>query len=100
MLHLFGQSSIGKTTLLSAAAVWGGGEANGRNRYIRSWQATTVGVEAIASLHSDTLAVLDELHLCDPKVLDPVIYAFANSHGKKPRQCACQSEADKTLARA
>ena len=48
----------------------------------------------------DTLAVLDELHLCDPKVLDPVIYAFANSHGKKPRQCACQSEADKTLARA
>jgi putative DNA primase/helicase len=83
LLHLFGRSSTGKTTTLAAAAsAWGGGTADGRNQYIRSWQATTVGVEAIASLHSDTLAVLDELHLCDPKVLDPVIYAFANGTGK------------------
>ena len=83
LLHFFGPSSIGKTTVLSgAASVWGGGETDGRNKYIRTWQATTVGVEAIASLHSDTLAVLDELHLCDPRVLDPVIYAFANGHGK------------------
>lgn len=81
--HLVGQSSIGKTTVLSAAAsAWGGGEADSRNRFIRSWQATAVGIEAIASLHSDTLVVLDELHLCDPKVLDPVIYAFANGIGK------------------
>ena len=81
--HLVGQSSIGKTTVLSAAAsAWGGGEADGRNRFIRSWQTTAVGIEAIASLHSDTLVVLDELHLCDPRVLDPVIYAFANGIGK------------------
>lgn len=83
LLHFFGSTSIGKTTVLSvAASAWGGGEVDGNNRYIRSWQATAVGVEAIASLHSDTLVVLDELHLCDPKVLDPTIYAFANGHGK------------------
>jgi putative DNA primase/helicase len=83
LLHLFGPSSIGKTTVLSmGASAWGGGEADGKNLFVRSWQATTVGIEAAASLHSDTLAVLDELHLCDPRVLDPAIYAFANGHGK------------------
>jgi putative DNA primase/helicase len=78
LLHLFGPSSTGKTTTLAAAAsVWGGGTADGKNAYVRSWQITGVGVEAIASLHSDTLAVLDELHLVEPRVLDPVIYAFS-----------------------
>ena len=83
LVHLFGPSSTGKTTTLAAgASVWGGGTVDGKNVYIRSWQSTAVGVEAIAALHSDTLAILDELHLVDPRILDPAIYAFGCGHGK------------------
>jgi putative DNA primase/helicase len=62
--------------------VWGGGAADGKNRFIRTWQSTAVGIEACACLHSDTLAVLDELHLVEPRVLDSAAYALANGCGK------------------
>ena len=83
LINLYGPSSQGKTTCLSAgASVWGDGTVGAKNSFMRSWQTTAVGFEAVAALHSDTLAVVDELHLCDPKVLDNAIYAFANGAGK------------------
>jgi hypothetical protein len=57
---------------------------------VRTWQAA-VGVEAIASLHSDTI-VLDIAPL-RAEVLDPMIYAFANGHGRS-RGNVRQFEAD------
>ena len=84
IIHYFGPSTTGKTTCLSAgASVWGGGGADGKTRgFIRTWQSTVVGIEAFASLHSDTLGILDELHLVDPKILDQASYAVANGCGK------------------
>jgi putative DNA primase/helicase len=79
-IHLKGPSSIGKSTALHVAgSVWGGGDTNG---YIRSWRATSNGLEGIATLHSDTLLCLDELSQLAPKDGGEVAYMLANGSGK------------------
>jgi putative DNA primase/helicase len=83
IVHFFGVSSTGKTTALAVgASLWGGGEADGKNKFIRTWQATAVGLEAAAALHSDTLLVVDEIHHVDPRVLDAAVYSLVNGYGK------------------
>src|SRR5262249_30338793 len=58
-INLRGPSSIGKTTLLSAAAsVWGRGDERG---FIRTWRGTGNGIEAAATQFSDTFLPLDEI---------------------------------------
>jgi putative DNA primase/helicase len=55
-INLQGPSSIGKTTLLSAAAsVWGRGDERG---FIRTWRGTGNGIEAAATQFSDTFLTL------------------------------------------
>jgi putative DNA primase/helicase len=76
-LHLFGETTTGKTSILEAAqSVWGGPS------YRRSWRATTNGLEAAAMLHTDTVLIVDEIHLVDPRELDSAIYALINGYGK------------------
>ena len=78
--HLRGSSSIGKTTALHVAgSVWGGG---GHNGFIRQWRATSNGLEAVASLHTDALLCLDELSQVDAKEAGAVAYMLANGAGK------------------
>jgi putative DNA primase/helicase len=61
--NLRGPSSCGKTTALRvAASVWGGPS------YVRRWRATDNALEAIATQHSDSLLVLDELAQIDPRI--------------------------------
>ena len=76
-LHWFGHTTLGKTSMLEAAqSAWGG------PKFRRTWETTAVGLQAVATLHTDTLLVLDEIHMVDPKVLDSSIYALINGHGK------------------
>jgi putative DNA primase/helicase len=76
-LHFFGESSNGKTTSLqSAASVWG---APG---FVRTWRATSNGLEAAAVESNDTLLVLDEIGEADPVEIGRVIYALGNGRGK------------------
>jgi putative DNA primase/helicase len=76
-LHLFGETTTGKTSILEAAqSVWGGPS------YRRSWRATTDGLEGAAMLHTDTVLIVDEIHLVDPRELDSAIYALINGCGK------------------
>jgi putative DNA primase/helicase len=76
-MHWFGPTTIGKTTVLEVSqSTWGG------PHFRRTWEATLVGLQAMATLHTDTLMVLDEIHAVDPKVLDSTIYALINGHGK------------------
>jgi len=78
--NLVGPSSIGKTTILKAAAsVCGGGDDAG---YIRSWRATDNDVEAIATSHCDTLLCLDEMGQASSKVVAESAYLLANGQGK------------------
>lgn len=75
--HYFGPSSTGKTTASRVAcSVWGGKD------YMQRWRATVNGLEAIASLHNDTLLCLDEIAQCDPAKVGEVAYLLANGMGK------------------
>src|ERR1035437_3637489 len=77
--HFQGLSSIGKTTLLRVAgSVLGGGEKG----FIRSWRATSNGLEAVAALHNDSLLCLDELGQVAPEEAGRVAYMLANGQGK------------------
>lgn len=77
-LHFVGDSSTGKTTLLAlASSVWGRPDA-----FMRTWRATSNGLEAIAAAHNDGLLVLDEISECNPNEIGSIVYALANGTGK------------------
>lgn len=83
-LHNFGESSSGKTTTLRAAAsVWGRGHAQG---FIRTWHATSNGLEAAAALATDTMLALDELGSADADEVSDAIYQLSNGGGKSRAQ--------------
>jgi putative DNA primase/helicase len=76
-VHLFGDSTIGKTTaLICGSSVWGG------EAYKKEWRATANGLEGAAAQHSDTLLVLDEIKEIPSYELDEVAYFLINGQGK------------------
>ena len=78
--HLKGPSSTGKTTALHmAASVWGGGGLNGS---VKSWRATSNGLEGVASGHCDILLCLDELSQLAAREAGETAYMLANGSGK------------------
>lgn len=79
-VHLFGQSSRGKTTLLTlAGSVWGGG---GNDGFVRNWRVTSNGAEGLLCDHNDLLLPLDELTTVAPETAAELYYLLANGHGK------------------
>jgi putative DNA primase/helicase len=77
-LHLVGESSTGKTTLIKAAAsVWGSPQ------HMRTWNATANGLEGVAELFNDSLLPLDEISQCDPRHVGPTAYSLMNGKGKQ-----------------
>lgn len=76
-VHFVGDSSVGKTAgLRAAASVYGGPE------YMHRWRATANGLEAVATTHNDGLLVLDELAQVDPREAGDSAYMLANGCGK------------------
>lgn len=76
-LHVYGDSSTGKTTALVAGiSVWGG------QSFRRQWRATANGLEGAGTMHTDTLLALDEIGECAPRDLYEAAYALANGTGK------------------
>ena len=81
-LHFHGPSSTGKSTLLAAgASVWGRGSE--RAGYIRSWKATTNGLEGVAAAANDTLIVLDEVGVANARDVAALAYTLANGSAKQ-----------------
>ncbi len=76
-IHFVGESSSGKTTLLRVAA-----SVFGSANYLNRWRGTINGLEALASLRSDTLLILDELAQIDAKEAGEIAYMLANGSGK------------------
>ncbi|UXZ05547.1 DUF927 domain-containing protein [Moraxella nasicaprae] len=75
--HFVGASSMGKSLALRlAVSVWG------HREFVRTWNATSNGMESIASLHNDNFLALDELGQCDAKKIDGLIYMLGNGDGK------------------
>ncbi|WP_417693929.1 DUF927 domain-containing protein [Pseudomonas sp.] len=75
--HLYGDSSGGKTTHLQVA-----GSVYGGPRVVRSWRSTDNALESIAAAHSDGLLVLDEIGMCDPRIIGETVYMLGNGTGK------------------
>jgi len=76
-IHLYGDTTVGKTTVLIAGgSVWGGCS------YLRSWRSTANGIEGIGVQHTDTLLLLDEIAEIIAKELDEAAYFLINGHGK------------------
>jgi len=79
-VHVYGPSSIGKSTLMAlAASVWGRGDVHG---YVRTWRATANGLEGAAALATDTVLILDELGQVHPREIGYALYTLAGGAGK------------------
>lgn len=74
-VHLNGQSSAGKTTLLRVAASVTGQE-------VATWRATDNGLEAEAQAANDGLLILDELSEANPFQAGATVFMLANGKGK------------------
>jgi putative DNA primase/helicase len=75
--HLLGDSSSGKTTaLVVAASVWG------PPNFVGSWRNTLNALEGQCASRSDTVVLLDESHLVEPKHLDQAIYVLLHGVSK------------------
>jgi uncharacterized protein (DUF927 family) len=84
VFHLYGRSSEGKTTCLRAAAsVWGSG-ADGA--YVRTWRATSNGLEANLAGACDTLLPTDEVGMSEGKEIGQALYMTASGVGKQRMQ--------------
>lgn len=94
-IHFFGNSSTGKSTIMSvAASVWGSGD--GPSSFVRTWRATANGLEGVAATHNDTLLCLDEMGQINPKEASEAAYMLANGQGKSR---ASRSGAARRVAR-
>ena len=78
--HFRGASSTGKSTaLVVAGSAWGGGGIRG---YVRTWRATSNGLEGVAGMHCDCLLCLDEMGQVDGREAGQIAYMLANGVGK------------------
>jgi putative DNA primase/helicase len=76
-IHIFGDSSEGKTTTAKVSTSVTG------EKVIQTWNQTVSGLEGTAEAHNDALMILDELHQCaDPKKVGTIAYQLANEEGK------------------
>jgi putative DNA primase/helicase len=75
--NLKGRSSIGKTKILYAAI-----SVCGSRELKKSWRATGNGLEAVCSLHNDSLLPLDEFGQADVKEIGSIAYMISEGVGK------------------
>jgi putative DNA primase/helicase len=78
--HFYGQSSEGKTTCVRCgASVWGSGADGG---YMRTWRATSNGLEGNLAAAFDTLLPIDEVGQTDGKEVGLALYMATSGRGK------------------
>lgn len=72
-----GSSSIGKTSILRAAASVCGGPD-----YLKSWRTTDNALEGTAAAHCDMMLPMDELAQIEPRAAGNSAYMLTNGEGK------------------
>lgn len=78
-LNYFGDTSLGKTTLVNVvASLWGQ-----PNEYRRQWRATSNGLEGAALAHNDLPLILDDLGQLAPREAGDSAYLLANGQNKQ-----------------
>lgn len=79
--HLYGPSSLGKTTLLKLAnSVWGSPVR------LRSWNTTRAGLEQLSYRYRDALLPLDEFEQAARRDRGAMIYQLGNDQGRTRAQ--------------
>lgn len=77
--HFVGDSSSGKSVgALVACSVWG----EPRN-FKRNWNATSTGLEGLATMRNDTALILDEIGEAPAKDIGGLIYQLGNGTGRQ-----------------
>jgi uncharacterized protein (DUF927 family) len=93
-VHNHGGSQIGKTTgTCVLASVWGRGDT--RSGQIRSWRATSNGMEAVAAQYNDLPLPLEEISQAEARELGPIVYMFGNQRGKSRMSRSGGAQRDK-----
>jgi hypothetical protein len=86
IVHFWGTTSRGKTTLAQlAASVWGCGvdpTESASLSFIRRWYTTGNGLEGLAEAHSDLPLILDELGAGAHRDMAQQVYQLAGGQGK------------------
>jgi uncharacterized protein (DUF927 family) len=78
--HLYGQSSEGKTTCIRcSSSVWGSGADGG---YMRTWRATSNGLEGNLAASCDTLLPVDEIGQTEGREAGLALYMATSGVGK------------------
>lgn len=76
-IHFFGNSSTGKTTMVTIAnSIWAA------PRWKNTWRSTDNGLEGLCCSHNDAFMVLDEIGQCTPEVVGKSVYMIANETAK------------------
>ena len=76
-IHFFGNSSTGKTTMLTVAnSVWAA------PKWKNTWRSTDNGLEGLCCSHNDAFMVLDEIGQCTSEVVGKSVYMIANETAK------------------
>lgn len=82
-VHFCAPTSKGKTTImLAASSVYGMGDENHPESYMKKWNSTLVGFEAVCEQHNDAPLILDELGEAKASELGQSLYMVANGSGK------------------
>ena len=82
LVHFWGDSSMGKTTVIEiASSVWGN-PAKETGGLITSWNSTMVFVERMASFFNDLPMYLDDSQTADDKTISKIMYMIGNSTGR------------------
>jgi putative DNA primase/helicase len=82
LVHFWGDSSMGKTTVIEiASSVWGN-PAKETGGLITSWNSTMVFVERMASFFNDLPMYLDDSQTADDKTVSKIMYMIGNSTGR------------------
>lgn len=90
--HIFGGSSSGKSTAQLLAASVDGSPDHRK----RSWRATANGLEGVASIHNDSLLILDEMREISGKDAGETAYMLGNGQGKTRSTRTGEARAAKT----
>jgi putative DNA primase/helicase len=76
-IHFFGNSSTGKTTMVTVAnSVWAA------PKWKNTWRSTDNGLEGLCCSHNDAFMVLDEIGQCSSEVVGKSVYMIANETAK------------------
>ena len=77
-VHLYGETSRGKTTALRVtASIYGNPQG-----MVQNWRTTDNAMESLAYFHNNITLLLDEINQVTPKMLAEIIYMLGNGGGK------------------